>query len=79
MLTRVKMKRTIFVTAICVGLVAMMSTRAAEKAENPSLAILSDNNAGASEKVTAIEAYVRSVEKIFPPPNAKNRCSPQMS
>ncbi|HEX3321432.1 MAG TPA: hypothetical protein VHR84_12070 [Terriglobales bacterium] len=57
------MKKTIFVTAICVGLVAMMSARAAEKAENPSLAILSDNKAGASEKVSAIEAYVRSVEK----------------
>jgi len=57
------MKKTIFVTAICVGLVAMTSVRAAEKAENPSLAILSDNKAGASEKVSAIEAYVRSVEK----------------
>ena len=31
---------------MCVGLVAMMSVRAAEKAENPSLAILSDNKAG---------------------------------
>ena len=71
------MKKTIFVTAMCVGLVAMMSARAAEKAENPSLAILSDNKAGASEKVSAIEAYVRSVE--IPPPNAKNRCSPPMS
>jgi len=57
------MKNTIFVTAICVGLVAMMSAGAAEKAESPSLAILSDNKAGASEKVNAIEAYVRSVEK----------------
>ena len=57
------MKKTIFVTAIGVGLVAMMSVRAAEKAENPSLAILSDNKAGASEKVSAIKAYVRSVEK----------------
>jgi len=57
------MKKTIFVTAICVGLIAMMSARAAGKAENPSLAILSDNKAGASEKVSAIEAYVRSVEK----------------
>ena len=57
------MKKTIFVTAMCVGLVAMMSARAAEKAENPSLAILSDNKAGVSEKVSAIEAYVRSVEK----------------
>ena len=57
------MKNTIFVTAICVGLVAMMSARAAEKAESPSLAILSDNKAGSSEKVNAIEAYVRNVEK----------------
>ena len=57
------MKNTIFVTAICVGLVAMTSARAAEKAESPSLAILSDNKAGASEKVNAIEVYVRSVEK----------------
>jgi hypothetical protein len=57
------MKKTIFVTAMCVGLVAMMSARAAEKAENPSLAVLSDNKAGVSEKVSAIEAYVRSVEK----------------
>ena len=73
------MKKTIFVTAIGVGLVAMMSVRAAEKAENPSLAILSDNKAGASEKVSAIKAYVRSVEKIFPLPNAKNTCSPPMS
>ena len=57
------MKKTIFVTAMCVGLVAMMSVRAAEKAENPSLAILADNKAPASEKVSAIQAYVRSVEK----------------
>jgi hypothetical protein len=48
------MKKMIFVAAMCVGLVAM-SAHAAEKAENPSL--------GASEKVTAIDAYVRSVEK----------------
>ena len=48
------MKKTIFVTAMCVGLVAM-SALAAEKAENPSV--------GVSEKVSAIEAYVRSVEK----------------
>ena len=73
------MKKTIFVTAICVGLIAMVSARSAEKAEDPSLAVLSDNKAGASEKVSAIKAYVRSVEKIFPPPNAKNRCSPPMS
>ena len=46
------MKNTIFVTAICVGLVAMMSARAAEKAESPSLAILSDNKAGASFTIT---------------------------
>ena len=46
------MKKTIFVTAMCAGLVAM-SSRAAEKAENPSV--------GASEKVSAIKAYVRSV------------------
>ena len=57
------MKNTIFVTAICVGLVAVMSARAAAKAESPSLAILSDNKAGSSEKVNAIEVYVRSVEK----------------
>src|SRR5258708_26602635 len=49
------MKKTIFVTTMCVGLVTMMSARAAGKAENPSL--------GVSEKVSAIEAYVRSVEK----------------
>ena len=48
------MKRMIFVTAMCVGLVAI-SARAAEKAENRSV--------GVSEKVSAIEAYVRSVEK----------------
>ena len=49
------MKKTIlFVIAMCVGLVAM-SARAAEKAENPSL--------GVSEKVSATDAYVRSVEK----------------
>ena len=48
------MKKTIFVTAMCVGVVAMMSARAAEKAENPSL--------GVSEKVSATDAYVRSVE-----------------
>ena len=64
------MKETIFVAAMCVGLVAM-SARAAEKAENPSV--------GASEKVSAIEAYVRSVEKNIPPLNAKNRCSPPVS
>ena len=57
------MKKTIFVIPMCVGLAAMMSARAAEKAENTSLAILSDNKAGASEKVSAIEAYVRTVEK----------------
>ena len=39
---------------MCVGLVAM-SARAAEKAENPS--------PGVSEKVSAIDTYVRSVEK----------------
>ena len=49
------MKKTIlFVTAVGVGLVAM-STRAAEKGENPSL--------GVSEKVSATDTYVRSVEK----------------
>ena len=48
------MKKMIFVAAMCVGLVAM-SAPAAEKAENPSL--------GASEKVSAIDAYVQSVEK----------------
>jgi len=57
------MKKTIFVTAMCVGLVAMMSGRGAEKAKNPSLAILSGNKAGVSAKVSAIEVYVRSVEK----------------
>ena len=57
------MKKAILVTAMCLGLVAMMSVRAAEKAENPSLAVLSDNKAGATEKVSAIQAYVRSVEK----------------
>lgn len=57
------MKRMIFVTAICVGLVAIMTARGAEKAEKPNLAILSDNKAAASEKVSAIETYVRSVEK----------------
>ena len=57
------MKKTIFVTGMCVGLVAMMSARAAGNGEDPSLAILSDNKAGASEKVSAIKAYVRSVEK----------------
>jgi hypothetical protein len=57
------MKKTIFVTAMSVGLVAMMSASGAEKAENPSLAVLSDNKAPASEKVSAIKAYVRSVEK----------------
>ncbi len=56
------MKKTIFVISMCIGLVAM-SARTAEKAGNPSLVILSDNKAGASEKVSAIEAYVRSVEK----------------
>jgi hypothetical protein len=39
------MKKTIFVTAMGVGLLAMMSARAAEKAENPSL--------GVSKKVSA--------------------------
>jgi hypothetical protein len=49
------MKKTIlFVIAMCVGLVAM-GARAAEKAANPSL--------GVSEKVSATDAYVRSVEK----------------
>src|SRR4029450_2363286 len=48
------MKKMIFGAAMCVGLVAM-SAHAAEKAENPSL--------GASEKVSSIDAYVRSVEK----------------
>jgi hypothetical protein len=49
------MKKTIlFVTATCVGLLGM-SARAAEKAENPSL--------GVSEKVSATDAYVQSVEK----------------
>jgi hypothetical protein len=57
------MKKTIFVTAMCVGLVAMMSGRGAEKVKNPSLAILSDNKAGVSKKVSAIKVYVRSVEK----------------
>jgi hypothetical protein len=73
------MKKGILVTAMCLGLVAMMSARAAANAENPSLAVLSDNTAAASEKVSAIEAYVRSVEKNIPPPNAKNRCSLPMS
>ena len=57
------MKKAILITAMCLGLVAMMSVRAAEKAENPSLSVLSDNKVGASEKVSAIQAYVRSVEK----------------
>src|SRR6476659_11218877 len=49
------MKKTIlFVIAMCVGLVAT-SARAADKAENQSL--------GVSEKVSATDAYVRSVEK----------------
>jgi hypothetical protein len=47
-------KAILFVIAMCVGLVAV-SARAAEKAENPSL--------GVSEKVSATDAYVRSVEK----------------
>jgi hypothetical protein len=49
------MKKMMFVTAMCVGLVGMMSAPAAEKAENTS--------PGVSEKVSAIDAYVRSVEK----------------
>jgi hypothetical protein len=57
------MKKAILVTAMCLGLVVVMSVRAAGKAESPSLAVLSDNKASASEKVSAIQAYVRSVEK----------------
>src|SRR6267142_282497 len=49
------MKKTIFVTAMCVGVVAMMSARAAEKAENPT--------SGVKEKGSATDAYVRSVEQ----------------
>ena len=56
------MKKAIFVTAMCIGLVAMMSVRATDKGRT-SVAILSDNKAPASEKVSAIETYVRNVEK----------------
>jgi hypothetical protein len=62
---RGNMKNAIFVIAICVELVAMMSARAAEKAESQSLTILSDNKAGASEKVNAIEAYTVPAQSDF--------------
>ncbi len=63
------MKKTIlFVIAMCVGLVAPMSARAAEKTENPSL--------GVSEKVSATDAYVQSVEKNISSSNAKKEVLP---
>ena len=42
---------------MCVGLVAMMSAHAAEKAEKPNL--------GVSEKVSAIDAYVSECGKEY--------------
>ena len=41
---------------MCVGLVAMMSARAAGNGEGLCLAYSSDNKAGASEQVSAINA-----------------------
>ena len=49
--------------AACIGLAAGMTVRAAEKAGDHSLAALSDKKATASDKIEAINAYVRGVEK----------------
>jgi len=56
------MKKMILIAA-CVGLTAGLTVRAAEKAAASSLAALSDKKASMSDKVTAIDAYVRGVEK----------------
>lgn len=56
------MKKMILIAA-CVSLTAGLTVRAAEKAANPSLAALSDKKASTSDKVDAINAYVRGVEK----------------
>jgi hypothetical protein len=55
--------RNMILIAAGVGLMAGMTVRAAEKAAAPSLAALSDKKASMSDKVGAIDAYVRGVEK----------------
>jgi hypothetical protein len=49
--------------AACFGLTAGLTIQAAENATDSSLAALSDKKASMSDKVTAIDAYVRGVEK----------------
>ena len=59
------MKKMILIAA-CVGLTAGMTVRAAEKGADSSLAALSNKEASTSDKVDAINAYVRGVEKSAP-------------
>jgi hypothetical protein len=59
------MKKMILIAA-CVSLTAGLTVRAAEKAADSSLAALSDKKASMSDKVDAINAYVRGVEKNVP-------------
>jgi hypothetical protein len=56
------MKKMILIAA-CVSLTAGLTVRAADKAADSSLAALSDKKASMSDKVDAINAYVRGVEK----------------
>ena len=60
-----KMRNMILLVA-CVGLTAGLTVRAADKAADSSLAALSDKKASTSDKVSAIDAYVRGVEKSAP-------------
>ena len=48
---------------VCVSLTIGLTAGAAEKTADTSLAALSDKNASMSDKVGAIDAYVRGVEK----------------
>jgi len=49
--------------AACVSLTIGQTAGAAEKTADASLAVLADQKASASDKVSAIDAYVRGVEK----------------
>jgi hypothetical protein len=55
--------KKIIMMAVCVSLTAGLTVRAAEKTADSSLAALADKKASMSDKVTAIDAYVRGVEK----------------
>ena len=58
--------RNMILLVACVGLTAGMTVRAADQAADSSLAALSDTKASTSDKVSAIDAYVRGVEKSAP-------------